>query len=114
MLRASSRRPPSGCRPCSNIRAKAIRIFEVDRLSPLVVDNVSDLHALGAQLIALFGQNSRRTGLESKMIEAGGNTEPAIDARVVFCRHGLGTSFFFPKRMALGQSHHQHTQRGST
>jgi hypothetical protein len=64
-----------------------IRIFEVDRLSPLVVDDVSDLHALGAQLIALFGQSSRRTRLEGKMIEAGRNAEAAVDARIVFCRH---------------------------
>ena len=59
-----------------------------------MVDDVSDLHALGAQLIALFGQSSRRTGLESKMIEPGGNTEPAVDARVVFCRHVWNSVWF--------------------
>jgi hypothetical protein len=52
-----------------------------------VIDDIRDLYALGAQLVALIGQGSRRTGLESKMIEAGGNTEPAINARIELCRH---------------------------
>jgi len=52
-----------------------------------VIHNLGDLYSLGAQLVALLGQASSRTGLESKMIEASGNTQPAIDARVVFCRH---------------------------
>jgi hypothetical protein len=37
-----------------------------------------------AQFVTLLGQ---RAGLESKMIEAGEDTEPAIDARIVICRH---------------------------
>ena len=47
-----------------------------------MIDDIRDLCVLGAQLVALIGQRSRRTGLESKMIEAGGNTEPAINARI--------------------------------
>ena len=52
-----------------------------------MIDDVGDLYALGAELVALLGQRSRRTGLERKMIEASGDTEPAVDAGIVFCRH---------------------------
>src|SRR6516164_4375024 len=62
-----------------------VGIFEIDRPSPPVVDDFCRLNALGTQFVALFGQRSRRAGLESKMIEAGGNAEPAVDPRIVFC-----------------------------
>jgi hypothetical protein len=52
-----------------------------------VIDDVGDLYTLGAELVALLGQRSQRTSLESKMIEASGDTEPAIDAGIVFWRH---------------------------
>src|SRR4029077_12571491 len=66
---------------------QAVGIFEVDRLSPAVIDDVGGLDAFGTKLIALLGESSRRTGLERKMIEAGRNTEPAVDARIVIRRH---------------------------
>ena len=50
--------------------------------------------SLGAQLVALLGQRSRRTGLEGKMIKAGGDTEPPIDARIAFCRHVWNSVWF--------------------
>jgi hypothetical protein len=34
------------------------------------------------------------SGLEGKMIEAGRNTEPAVDAGVVFCRHVWNSVWF--------------------
>src|SRR4029077_19480577 len=49
--------------------------------------DVGGLDAFGAQLVALLGESGRRTGLEGKMIEAGRNTEPAVDARIVIRRH---------------------------
>ena len=52
---------------------QAVRIFEVDRLRPTVIDNVGGLYSLGAQLVALLGEPRRRTGLEGEVIEAGGD-----------------------------------------
>jgi hypothetical protein len=66
---------------------QAVRIFEVDRLGPLVVDDVGDLYALGAQFLALLRQGSRRAGLEGKVIKAGGNTESAVDAGIIVRRY---------------------------
>ena len=57
---------------------QAVRIFKVDRLSPLVIDDVGDLYPLGAQFVALLRQASRRAGLEGKVIEAGGNASPRL------------------------------------
>jgi hypothetical protein len=51
-----------------------------------MVDDVGRLYSLGAKLVALLGQGRGRTGLESKMIEAGRNAEPSVDARIVFFR----------------------------
>ena len=61
-----------------------------------MVDNFCRLDTFGSQLIALFGQRSRRAGLESKMIEAGGNAEPAVDPGIVF-RGNIGNSIRFQK-----------------
>jgi hypothetical protein len=36
------------------------------------------------------------------MIEAGGNAEPAVDARIVLCRHA-GNAVRFQKAMSWGQ-----------
>src|SRR5271156_842457 len=41
------------------LERQAIGIFEVDRLSPAVIDDVGDLYALVAQLVALLCQCSR-------------------------------------------------------
>ena len=51
-----------------------------------MIDDVGDRYAIGAQLVALLGQRSRRSGLEGKMIEPGGDAEPAVDFRIVICR----------------------------
>jgi hypothetical protein len=59
-----------------------------------VIDDIGGLDAPGAQLIALLGEPSRRAGLEGKMIEAGGNAQPAVDARIVICRHAGNTVRF--------------------
>ena len=61
-----------------------------------MVDDFCRLDTLGPQLVALLGQRSRRAGLESKMIEAGGNAEPAVDPRIVFCGY-IGNSVRFQK-----------------
>src|SRR5262245_56045336 len=53
------------------LERQAVGIFEIDRLSPSVVDDVGGLDAPGAQFVALGGESSRRAGLERKMIEAG-------------------------------------------
>src|SRR5262249_6750030 len=68
------------------LQRQAVGIFKVDRPSPTVIDDIGDLDAFGAQLVAFLGQSRRRTGLESKMIEAGGYAEPAICSWVVLCR----------------------------
>src|SRR5882757_1672387 len=75
---------------------QAVGILEVDRFAPSVIDDIRDLHALGAQLVALVGQGSVRAGLEGKMIEAGGNAEAAVDARIVSCRY-VGNVLRFQK-----------------
>jgi hypothetical protein len=59
-----------------------------------VIDDVGDLYSLSAQLVALLREGSRRTGLERKMIEAGGDAEPAVDARIIFCRHVWNSVWF--------------------
>jgi hypothetical protein len=66
---------------------QAVRIFEVDRLGPLVVDDVGDLNALGAEFVALLHQGSRRAGLEGKVIKAGGNTQSSVDASIIVRRY---------------------------
>jgi len=73
---------------------QAVGIFEVDRLSPSVIVDVGDLYALRARFVALLRKGSCRTGLEGKMIEAGWDTEPAIDARVVFSRYARNSVRF--------------------
>jgi hypothetical protein len=59
-----------------------------------VIDDVRDLYSLCAQLVTLLSQRRRRTGLEGKMIKAGGDAEPAIDAGVIFCRHVRNSVWF--------------------
>jgi len=61
-----------------------------------VVYDFSRLYALAAQFVAFLRERSRRAGLESKMIEAGGNAEPAVDPRIVFCGY-IGNSVRFQK-----------------
>src|SRR6516162_3111649 len=82
------------------LERQTVGIFEVDRLSPSVIDDVGDLYSLVAQLIPLLGQRSRRTGLESKMIEAGGDAQSAIDASIV-CRRHVGDSVRLQKSNKL-------------
>jgi hypothetical protein len=53
----------------------------------LVVDDVGDLYPLGAEFVALLRQGSRRAGLEGKVIEAGGNTQSAVDASIIVRRY---------------------------
>ena len=74
----------------------AVGIFEVDRLGRAVIDDVGGLDTLAAQFVTLPRELSRRAGLESKMIEAGGNAEPAVDPRIVFCGY-IGNSVRFQK-----------------
>jgi hypothetical protein len=69
----------------------AVGVFEIDRPRPSVVDDFCRLDTFGPQLVALFGQLSHRAGLESKMIKAGGNAEPAVDPCIVFCGY-IGNS----------------------
>src|SRR4029077_3096131 len=64
-------------------KRKAVRVLEVDRLRPLVVDNLGDGDPLGPQFVALARQTGRRTGLEGEVIKAGRDPEPAVDAGVV-------------------------------
>ena len=61
-----------------------------------MVDDFCRLDTFGPQLVALFGQRSRRAGLESKMIEASGDAEPAVDSRIVFCGY-IGNAVRFQK-----------------
>jgi len=51
---------------------------------------------LPLQFVTLPREPSRQAGLESKMIEAGGNAEPAVDPRIVFCGY-VGNSVWFHK-----------------
>src|SRR6516225_9964885 len=74
----------------------AVGIFEVDRLGRAVIDDVGGLDTLAAQFVTLPRELSRRAGLESKMIEAGGNAEPAVDPRIVLCGY-IGNSVRFQK-----------------
>jgi hypothetical protein len=58
-----------------------------------VIDDIGDLYALGAEFLALPRERSRRAGLEGKVIKAGGNTEPTVDARIIvrrYARDALG------------------------
>src|SRR4029453_832799 len=64
----------------------AVRILEVDRAHPLVVDDRRDLHALGDQLGAFRLERFLRLDLEGEVIEGIGEPEPAVDAGVVL--HG--------------------------
>jgi hypothetical protein len=75
-------------------KRQAVGILEVARLSPSVIDDFGGLYALGAQLVALLCQRGRRAGFERKMIEGSGKTEPAVDARIVFCRHSWNPTRF--------------------
>jgi hypothetical protein len=52
-----------------------------------VIDDIRDLYALGAQLVALIGQGSRRTGLENKM-PAGTPSPRLMPASVVRFQKG--------------------------
>src|SRR6516165_9831520 len=82
----------------------AIGIFEIDRLGPAVIDDVGGLYTLGAEFVAFVRERSRRPGLESKMIEARGNAEPAVDPRIVFCGY-IGNSVRFQKGDKLAAAH---------
>ena len=57
-----------------------------------MIHDIVGFYPRGAQFVALLGQRGRRTGLEGKMIEAVGDTEPAVDAGIIFCRQ-LRNSF---------------------
>ena len=50
---------------------EAVRVLEVDRLRPLVIDDLGDGDSLLPQFVAFAGKSGRRTGLEGKVIEAG-------------------------------------------
>jgi hypothetical protein len=84
----------------SSLKRDAIGIFEIDRPSPSVIDDVGGLYALAAQFVTLLRERRPRPGLEGKMLEAGGNTEPAVDPRIVFCGY-IGNSVRFQKGQEL-------------
>src|SRR4029077_2671893 len=57
-------------------KREAVRVLEVDRLRPLVVDDLGDGDTLGPQFVTLARQTGRRTGLKGEVIKAGRHPEP--------------------------------------
>src|SRR5438132_5676512 len=56
---------------------QAVRIFEINRLGPVVVDDFSYVDPLGSQLGALLLKARFTASLEGKMIESGRHAQPA-------------------------------------
>src|SRR6266404_721882 len=73
-------------RPARILEQQAIRILEVDRLHPLVVDDGGHAHALRDQLGTLRLERLERADLEGEVIEHVGQAEAAVDAGVVLAR----------------------------
>src|SRR6516165_700714 len=59
-----------------------------------MVNDVGDIDALGAQLVALVGQRRFRAGFESEVIKGSRNPKAAIYARVVFRRQAGNSARF--------------------
>ena len=93
---------PAGLRTLTHDAAiferEAVRVLEIDRLRPLVIDDLGDDDTHGPQFVALARQTGRRTGLEGEVVEAGRDAEAAIDAGVV-----LGRNTRYPARLQKGE-----------
>src|SRR3989441_13060170 len=72
--------------PARVLEQQAVRVLEVDRLHPLVVDDGGHPHALRNQLGALRRERLERAELEGEVVEHVGQAEAAVDAGVVLAR----------------------------
>src|SRR5215831_9467747 len=64
-----------------------VGILEVDGFRPVMVNDFTDLDALGHQLCTFLLESGHAAGFEGEMVERTGHPQAAIDARVVFCRN---------------------------
>src|SRR5579875_180155 len=65
----------------------SVRVLEIYRLGPVVIDDLGHFHAFRGQLLALGFESRFGTGLEREVIEGRRNAEAAVDARVIFHRN---------------------------